>query len=376
MLCAHKEHSAQKGKDVMTRICTLSAIATICCGCQAQLRTTTPENVENRLTSFEQRAAMARARPWRASANERDVEPEHGRAGRNTRSTFTFPLGSARQHWSLGDFGESASPEDESVAELDGFWAEKEAKYLRRRPLPSFWETVKRDLKHMPEDIWRDTKRVYGNPVNLVILGTAYGGSLALQQTGPDRTVERHFREPLGFGRGRVHRHMSSDWRDFFGAAGNPGTHFTLAGIWYLAGQQTMDDKTYEVGKTLFSALAINGLTVLVGQAATFDRSPNGERGTFPSGHTSSSFVFASVMHHAYGHVIGVPLYGIAALVAHERLESGEHYLSDVVMGAVLGTVVGHAVASGRDPEFFGWKVVPWASYEGGTGVAIMKTIK
>ena len=248
--------------------------------------------------------------------------------------------------------------------------------YVRRPPLPSFWDTVKRDIEYLPADLWRDTKRVYANPVNLAILGTAYGGSLIVQQTGVDDSVEGHFRPGRRFGLHEVHRHTSEDWRDFFGAAGNPGTHFALAGAWYLVGQQTMDDKTYEVGRTLFSALAINGMTVMVGQGLSGDRGPNGEFGTFPSGHTSSSFVVASVMHEAYGHIVGIPLYGLAALVAHERLESGEHYFSDVLMGAVLGTVVGHSVASGHDPEIFGWKIVPWASPEGGTGVALMKTTK
>lgn len=236
----------------------------------------------------------------------------------------------------------------------------------RRPPLPRFWDTVERDLRELPTDLWRDTKRVYGSPANLVILGVSYGGALALQQTGPDDTIESHYDRSHSF---------KKDWRDAFGAAGNPGTHFALAGIWYLAGQQRQDEKSYEVGKTLFSALTINGLSVLLGQAATYDRSPNGERGTFPSGHTSSSFVVASVLHEAYGPWVGVPLYGLAGLVAVERLDSGEHYFSDVAFGAVMGMVVGHSVASGRDPEFFGWRLVPYADpATGTTGLALHKS--
>lgn len=271
--------------------------------------------------------------------------------------------------WTLSDFAEATALEGPGSEDRpEAFLSENAERYLRRPPLPSFWDTVRRDIEYLPSDLWRDTKRVYTNPVNLAILGVTYGGSLALQEAGPDDSVEDHFRG--------AHRHFNGGWRDAFGAAGNPGTHFGLAGLWYLVGQQTMDEKTYEVGKTLFSALAINGLTVLAGQAATFDRSPNGERGTFPSGHTSSSFVVASVLHEAYGHAVGIPLYGLAALVAHERLEDGEHYLSDVVMGAVLGTLVGHSVASGRDPEFFGWKILPYAGPDGATGLAFMKTLK
>lgn len=271
----------------------------------------------------------------------------------------------------MSDLGE----ESQSTEHVDLSNSTSESNdYERSAPLASFWDTVKRDLKAMPSDLWRDTKRVYANPVNLVILGGTLGGSIAIKESGVDRSVEHHFNRRHDFE--PPHHTFKEDWRDAFGAAGNPGTHFALAGLWYLIGQQSMDDKTYEVGKTLFSALMINGVTVMVGQAASYDRAPNGERGTFPSGHTSSSFVVASVLHHAYGHAVGVPLYGLAALVAYERVEDGEHYFSDVIMGGVLGMVVGHSVAGGRDPEFFGWKILPYASTQGGTGVAFVKTLE
>ena len=40
-------------------------------------------------------------------------------------------------------------------------------------------------------------------------------------------------------------------WRgEAFGFLGNPATHFGLAGVWYLLGQQKQDEKTFEVGRT------------------------------------------------------------------------------------------------------------------------------
>ena len=238
----------------------------------------------------------------------------------------------------------------------------------RRSPLPGFWDTLKRDVKSMPADLWNDTKAVYGSAPNLVILGLTYGGSLALQETGPDRTVEDHYRH---------HTTFSKDARDIFGVAGNPGTHFALAGAWYLLGQETQDERTYEVGRTLFSALIINGLSTLAGQAASWDRSPNGELGTFPSGHTSSTFTFASVMHEAYGPLVGAPLYGLGVLVAMERLEDGEHYLSDVIMGGVMGLVIGHTVAGEHEFTLFGGEIVPYVDPNtGSSGIAWVKRFK
>ncbi len=231
-----------------------------------------------------------------------------------------------------------------------------------RGPLPSFWDTVSRDLHSLPEDLWSDTKGVYTSVPNLVILGLTYGGSLALQESGPDDSIEHSLR----------HKNiLSGPASDFFSSAGSPITHFGLAGIWYLVGQQRQDDKTYEVGRTLFSALIINGLTTMAGQVATYEDAPNGEPLTFPSGHTSSSFTFASVMHEAYGPWVGVPLYALSAMVAVERLDDQEHYFSDVIMGGVMGLVIGHSVASEHDLEIFGGKIVPYADpYTGSSGIA------
>lgn len=267
----------------------------------------------------------------------------------------------------LADFA-SEQPAGGAAPDDDALAAERVEKWGYRPLLPTFKENAKRDLKTMAPDLWRDTKRVYANPVNLAILGASYGGALAVQQTGPDKTVENHYDK---------HHTFSKGWRDAFGALGNPGTHFAFAGAMYLVGEQIQDEKTYQVSKALFSALIINGLSTMVGQTATWDRSPNGEWGTFPSGHTSSSFCFATVMNEAYGPLVGIPLYGLGTLVAIERLDDREHYMSDVLFGAVLGTVVGHSVATGRDPEFFGWKVLPYVDpAQGVSGVAFMKQYK
>ena len=364
----------------------ITVIALTTCGCQGYLQRIDAGSVEDRLAAIESgrlrgpadAAALDDGRGSRAPAIDEASQPlvlTNRPAPRSVRIAVArdSAIRSLSRPLVMADLGDAAQ-EGESTehVELADSTSGSDG-YERSSPLASFWDTVKRDVKAMPSDLWRDTKRVYANPVNLVILGGTLGGSIAIKESGVDRSVEHHFNRRNDFR--PVHHHMNEDWRDAFGAVGNPGTHFALAGLWYLIGQQTMDDKTYEVGKTLFSALMINGLTVMVGQAASSDRAPNGERGTLPSGHTSSSFVVASVLHQAYGHAVGAPLYALATLVAHERVEDGEHYFSDVVMGGVLGLVVGHSVASGRDPEIFGWKILPYASTQGGAGVAFVKTL-
>lgn len=299
------------------------------------------------------------------------AEPSAGHG----RSDTVFHLASYRDN----DFRASANAgarfalwtapgDDESAATIENTSTQTTQTPRRPGPLPGLWDTIKRDVKAMPSDLWRDTKKVYTSVPNLLILGLSYGGSLAVQATGPDDTIEDGL---------RGHDIFSDGANDAFAALGNPGTHFALAGAWYLVGQQTQDEKTYNVGKKLFSALIINGTSTMLGQMASWDDAPNGEWGTFPSGHTSSTFCFASVMHEEYGPLAGIPLYGLGALVAMERLDDDEHYLSDVLMGAVLGMVVGHTVAGEKELEIFGGKVVPYADPNtGSTGVAWVKSIE
>jgi membrane-associated phospholipid phosphatase len=232
-----------------------------------------------------------------------------------------------------------------------------------RGPLPGLWDTIERDLRMAPRDLWEDTKSVYGKGPNLIILGLTYGGSLALQQTRvDDKFADAHSRPNSIF---------KQDIGEAFGALGNPATHFGVAGLWYLVGQQRQDEPTYEIGRTLFSALTINGVSTMLGKLAVSERSPNGEKYAFPSGHTSSTFTIASVMHQAYGPWVGAPLYALGAFVATERIDNGEHYFSDVVMGAVMGLVIGHAVAGEHELEIFGGRIVPYADPEAGaTGIA------
>lgn len=367
----------------MARMFPVMVLVLVLGGCESGFRSTAPTDLSDRL---------ARLEGQRLSVPSTDTDSDEDVVHANTpppiieQLDVTQAIGIAPSRGAessggldiltLSDIGapQDSQPSGAGKLELKSAYASSTERKCHEPPLPNFFDTVARDVKEMPCDLWRDTKRVYANPVNLAILGAAYGGSLALQESGPDSTIEHHFNRNNDF---RAPRHeFKKSWRDAFAVAGNPGTHFALAGAWYLLGQTTCDDKTYEVGKTLFSALLINGATVVLGQTATWDKAPNGEWGTFPSGHTSSAFVVASVLHEAYGHVVGIPLYGLASLVAVERLDDREHYFSDVAMGAVLGTVIGHAVASGRDPEFFGWKVLPYAGPDSGAGIAFMKSLE
>ncbi len=235
-----------------------------------------------------------------------------------------------------------------------------------RKPLPGFGETLKRDLLELPGALWDDTKRVYTNPWNLVFLIGAGGASVALRPEVDDDIEDYYDR----------HHSFKEDWRDAFGAAGNPIVHFGMAGAWYLTGQLAQDAKTYDVGGRLFRALTINGISTVLLKTAACTESPNGEDWAWPSGHVSSSMVVATVMNDAYGPLVGVPLFGLTGLVAVERMDSGEHHFSDVVFGAALGWVVAETIMKDQPPEIAGGHIVPYVDpYGRNAGVAWVKTL-
>lgn len=65
---------------------------------------------------------------------------------------------------------------------------------------------------------------------------------------------------------------------------------------------------------------------------------------SFPSGHATVSFACATVLALAAPH-LRVPLYALAALIAFSRVYVGVHYPFDVLAGAVLGLLLGVAIA-------------------------------
>ena len=81
----------------------------------------------------------------------------------------------------------------------------------------------------------------------------------------------------------------------------------------------------------------------------------------WPSGHTSSTFCFATVVYEQYGPLYGVPLMAFAAFVGYERVDARNHDFSDVISGAFLGIAIGHAIVQNHKAKLFGMDVIPYA---------------
>ncbi len=66
---------------------------------------------------------------------------------------------------------------------------------------------------------------------------------------------------------------------------------------------------------------------------------------SFPSGHTTQAFAVASVIaEHYESPFVKIGSYGVASLVGYARMKRKAHWASDVLAGALIGTVVGREI--------------------------------
>lgn len=113
------------------------------------------------------------------------------------------------------------------------------------------------------------------------------------------------------------------------------------------------------LGMDLLRAQALGALMVEPLKLATRRQRPDGSNfRSFPSGHSAATFAGATVLERHLGWKKAAVAYGVAAYVATSRLHDNVHYLSDVVMGAAVGTIAGRTVTvHGRDA----WSMTPMA---------------
>ena len=226
------------------------------------------------------------------------------------------------------------------------------------------YQTIKDDFLQLPGNMWKDTKLLVEKPENVGILLLA-GGASGYVRCAQDDGIANHFDGHHTFGR---------DFTIAAGTAGNPATHFAVAGAGYLYGVLAEDPETHRVSHSLIEALSLTGIYTVGLKLIAQDDSPNGENFAWPSGHTSSTVTVATVLNEYYGPWVGIPLFALSGFVMYERMETGEHWASDVIFGAAIGYTVGKTVASKYRPTIFDMDVMPYMSPESGaTGVALVK---
>lgn len=304
--------------------------------------------------------------------------------GSNTPTTAPAqarPTWTAFGKWIQADQRELALARDSNVSARDGNVAtsrpapagiDANLGYVpwQRRSGPAypgdFWTSLGRWGKEMPATVWDDTVATFTNPVSLVLMGGVAATGVSLRSSGADHHIAENYTE-----HGPQLNHF---WDNFGDTVGNPGTHFAVTGALLVTSLAANDTVNYEKMSCMMNALAINGATTLTLEVATNKHSPNHDPLSWPSGHTSSSFTFATVAWEEYGPAVGVPLMGLAGFIGYERIDARNHQFSDVISGALLGIAVGYAVSKNHIPRVAGFKITPTVDPAAGSvGVAFSK---
>ncbi|OGG53264.1 MAG: hypothetical protein A3F84_05140 [Candidatus Handelsmanbacteria bacterium RIFCSPLOWO2_12_FULL_64_10] len=113
----------------------------------------------------------------------------------------------------------------------------------------------------------------------------------------------------------------------------------------YLFARATRNAELRAASSDLLRALAFTQMVVAPIKYGVRRQRPDGSnRLSFPSGHAANAFATAGVLNRRYGPRVGIPLFILGAFVGAGRIEDDRHFLSDVVAGAALGTIVGYSV--------------------------------
>ena len=160
---------------------------------------------------------------------------------------------------------------------------------------------------------------INNNPSNLILIGGLLGSGIS---TKYDDKIQEVYQ-------GKILGKSAAKLGDYWGIAGQ----FIILSRLNLGS----DDFNYATSAIIANGLCTYGIKFIAGRM----RPDGANRRSFPSGHTSSSFLAATIADDLYGSKIGVPAYLLAGLTGLSRIHDNKHYLSDVIFGASLGIALG-----------------------------------
>ncbi len=162
-----------------------------------------------------------------------------------------------------------------------------------------------------------------------------------------------------------VTAHPNRGWSRFMHGVGRFGDwpEHVLVGILIIAFAWWRGSKAWvRIGLAMILACALAGIAARGAKIATGRARPSvrhehawhGPRlsskyNSFPSGHTAASTAFFGVLLFVR-RKIGIPLLAIPLLIAASRMYVAAHYLSDVVVAAILGLFCAWLCARWRPP--------------------------
>ncbi|MEO7156833.1 MAG: phosphatase PAP2 family protein [Vicinamibacterales bacterium] len=128
---------------------------------------------------------------------------------------------------------------------------------------------------------------------------------------------------------------------------GELGTLVGSASVVYAVGRLRDEPRVSHVGMDLIQSLVISEMmTQTLKYTTRRERPDHSSRNSFPSGHASDTFAFATALERHLGWRYAVPAYVFASYVAVSRLPANRHWFSDAVFGSAVGIIAGRTVTS------------------------------
>jgi hypothetical protein len=202
--------------------------------------------------------------------------------------------------------------------------------------------------KQFFKNILRDQKAIWTAPFELerkdakwiVPAGIGFGALITTDRITGDEIGE--------FDRGLTTSRIVSYAGSTFGIG-------VVAGAFYVVGRKTNNSRARETGilsaQAAIDSLMVSSALKVASQRARPDaareRSEFFDGGTsFPSGHSIQAWSVATVIANEYrdNRKVQIAAYGIASTVSVARFTGGKHYISDVVVGSLLGYSIGRYV--------------------------------
>lgn len=114
------------------------------------------------------------------------------------------------------------------------------------------------------------------------------------------------------------------------------------AGYFYWMSWKFKDDLAYKRATYMFKSTLYSSLVTNVLKYTVREKRPNSDDYTsFPSGHATSAFAFATAVAMEHEWYWGLSAMGLAGLVSYSRINDNVHHVHDVVGGAVIGAGYG-----------------------------------
>lgn len=149
-------------------------------------------------------------------------------------------------------------------------------------------------------------------------------------------------------------RHLRNDYMPQFKRNLDNYTQYVPAAVMLgmkIAGVEGRSSWSRMLVSDAFSAAIMAGVVNTLKTTTQVERPDGSNRHSFPSGHTATAFMTATMLTKEYGHVspwIGIGAYSVASATGLMRMANNKHWLSDVMTGAgigILSTELGYFIA-------------------------------